>query len=113
MAIQNRPTDLPNLTNNHTNLSPVNSNSAWNSDSWADGEFEPIEEPILGNIHIFLTNCRIKYVICLIESNVLILGNTKLDEARRKREEKKIQRQRELEARRVARGPLKLGAKKL
>lgn len=41
------------------------------------------------------------------------LGNTKLDEARRKREEKKIQRQRELEARRVARGPLKLGAKKL
>lgn len=40
-------------------------------------------------------------------------GNSKLDEARRKREEKKIQRQRELEARRVARGPLKLGAKKL
>lgn len=40
-------------------------------------------------------------------------GNAKLDEARRKREEKKVQRQRELEARRVARGPLKLGAKKL
>lgn len=40
-------------------------------------------------------------------------GTSKLDEARRKREEKKIQRQRELEARRVARGPLKLGAKKL
>lgn len=41
------------------------------------------------------------------------IGNSKLDEARRKREEKKIQRQRELEARRNARGPLKLGAKKL
>lgn len=47
-VLQRRPTDLPNLTTNHTNLSPVNSNSAWNSDSWADGEFEPIEEPILG-----------------------------------------------------------------
>lgn len=41
------------------------------------------------------------------------IGNSRLDEARRKREEKKVQRQRELEARRVARGPLKLGAKKL
>lgn len=50
-------------------------------------------------------------------------GNSKLDEARRKREEKKMQRQRELEARRAARsaggpgapssGPMKLGAKKI
>lgn len=40
-------------------------------------------------------------------------GNPKLDEARRKREEKKIQRQRDLEVKRAARGPLKLGAKKL
>lgn len=47
-----RPNDLPNLISNHTTamVSPVNSNSnAWNSDSWADGEFEPLEEPILGN----------------------------------------------------------------
>jgi SCY1-like protein 1 len=45
-----------------------------------------------------------------------ILANIKFDEARRKREEKKLQRQRELEARRAARGgPMKLGmgAKKL
>lgn len=41
------------------------------------------------------------------------LGNAKMDEARRKREEKKVQRQRELESRRAARGPLKLGAKKI
>lgn len=52
-----------------------------------------------------------------------ITGTSKLDEARRKREEKKMQRQRELEARRAARvaggtggpssGPMKLGAKKI
>lgn len=43
-------------------------------------------------------------------------ANSKFDEARRKREEKKMQRQREMEARRAARaGPMKLGmgAKKL
>ncbi|XP_073816904.1 N-terminal kinase-like protein yata isoform X2 [Musca autumnalis] len=72
----------------HMNNS-TNSNANWNSDSWADGEFEPIDEPLT--------------------------GNPKLDEARRKREEKKLQRQRELEARRAQRnsGPMKLGAKKL
>lgn len=44
----------------------------------------------------------------------MITGTTKFDEARRKREEKKLQRQRELEARRAARvGPMKIGAKKL
>lgn len=45
-----------------------------------------------------------------------ITANSKFDEARRKREEKKLQRQREMEARRAARaGPMKLGmgAKKL
>lgn len=42
-----------------------------------------------------------------------LAGNAKMDEARRKREEKKVQRQRELESRRAARGPLKLGAKKI
>lgn len=36
-----------------------------------------------------------------------------MDDSKRKREEKRIQRQRELEARRTARGPMKLGAKKL
>lgn len=48
-------------------------------------------------------------------SDILTVGNSKLDEARRKREEKKLQRQRELESRRAQRatGPLKLGAKKL
>lgn len=43
-------------------------------------------------------------------------ANSKFDDARRKREEKKLQRQREMEARRAARaGPMKLGvgAKKL
>lgn len=43
-------------------------------------------------------------------------ANAKFDDARRKREDKKLQRQREMEARRAARsGPMKLGmgAKKL
>ncbi|XP_004523319.1 N-terminal kinase-like protein isoform X1 [Ceratitis capitata] len=101
-----RPKELSNLTitqmttttaviTNCNNVSPphinnsTNSNANWNSDSWADGEFEPVDEQLT--------------------------GNTKLDEARRKREEKKLQRQRELEARRAQRssGPMKLGAKKL
>lgn len=45
----------------------------------------------------------------------MFAGNAKLDEARRKRDEKKQLRQRELEQRRAARvgGPLKLGAKKI
>ncbi|BFF91362.1 N-terminal kinase-like protein [Drosophila madeirensis] len=100
-----RPKELPNLSSSNTsptsatancnNISPPSShlnnstsNANWNSDSWADGEFETLDEPGMGN---------------------------KMDEARRKREEKKLQRQRELEARRAQRatGPLKLGAKKL
>ncbi|KAH8312328.1 hypothetical protein KR044_010226 [Drosophila immigrans] len=104
-----RPKELANLSSSATtspttpgaltncnNISPPSShlnnsmhNANWNSDSWADGEFEPFDDP--GS------------------------GNSKLEDARRKREEKKLQRQRELEARRAQRatGPLKLGAKKL
>ncbi|XP_055324339.1 N-terminal kinase-like protein isoform X2 [Sitodiplosis mosellana] len=42
----NRPTDLPSLSSNHIMTSPTNSNSnaVWNTDSWADGEFEPLDE---------------------------------------------------------------------
>ncbi|XP_069962249.1 N-terminal kinase-like protein isoform X1 [Bactrocera oleae] len=104
-ALDMRPKDISNIAitqtttttvfSNCNNISPphinnsTNSNANWNSDSWADGEFEPVDEQLT--------------------------GNTKLDEARRKREEKKLQRQRELEARRAQRtsGPMKLGAKKL
>lgn len=43
----NRPNDLPSLSSNHIITSPTNSNSnstaVWNTDSWADGDFEPIE----------------------------------------------------------------------
>lgn len=51
-----RPNDLPNLISNHTTAtSPMtlnsNSNAVWNSDSWADGEFEPLEEPTSGKFH--------------------------------------------------------------
>lgn len=47
-----RPTNLPNLITNHNNinnLSPESTtfNSNWNNDSWADGEFEPIDEVAL------------------------------------------------------------------
>ncbi|XP_070491007.1 N-terminal kinase-like protein isoform X2 [Chironomus tepperi] len=89
------------VCNNNTvnNISPIknngdgdinsSANSNWDNygTAWNDDEFEPIEET--GT------------------------GTSKFDEARRKREEKKIQRQRELEARRATRGPMKLGAKKL
>lgn len=105
-----RPNDLPNLYTNHTSaaVSPVNSN-AWNSDSWADGEFEPLEETTsLGEYHSKFSRSSPIHLRFSLRP-----GNSKLDEAKRKREEKKNQRQRELEARRVARGPLKLGAKKL
>lgn len=50
-----RPNDLPNLITNHTTAtSPMNlnsnSNAVWNSDSWAEGEFEPLEESHSGNL---------------------------------------------------------------
>lgn len=56
---------------------------------WEDGEFEPIEENADEN------------------------NASKMDEMRRKREERKLQRQREMEARRSARGqgPMKLATK--
>lgn len=108
----NRSSHSP--SSNHIITSPTNTNSnaVWNTDSWADGEFEPIE-PNSGN-PISHTHTQIRDSCSDLTLALLLLpGNSKLDEARRKREEKKIQRQRELEARRVARGPLKLGAKKL
>lgn len=61
--------------------------------NWNDTEFEPLEENPGGN-------------------------NSKLEEAKKKREERKLMRQKELEARRANRalsgsGPMKLGAKKI
>lgn len=52
----NIPIDYQNLSSNHILTSPTNSNSnaVWNTDSWADGEFEPLEEPASGtkcNLH--------------------------------------------------------------
>ncbi|XP_053678408.1 N-terminal kinase-like protein isoform X2 [Anopheles nili] len=88
--------NMNNLLNSGTN-SGSNQLTSWNNggspgDGWGDGDFEPLDEPST--------------------------GNAKMDEARRKREEKKMQRQRELEAKRAARtgpggGPMKLGAKKI
>lgn len=58
--------------------------------NWEDTEFEPIEESAGG------------------------AAGSKLEEARKKREERKLQRQKELEARRANKsGPMKLGAKKV
>ncbi|XP_063831446.1 N-terminal kinase-like protein isoform X2 [Ostrinia nubilalis] len=64
-------------------------NSGDSLGGWEDGEFEPIEENVDEN------------------------NASKMDEMRRKREERKLQRQREMEARRSARaqGPMKLGSK--
>ncbi|CAH0550341.1 unnamed protein product [Brassicogethes aeneus] len=63
------------------------------TNNWDDNDFEPLEENPGGGT------------------------NPKLEEARKKREERKLMRQKELEARRASRGPasgpMKLGAKKL
>lgn len=60
----NRPSDLPSLSSNHIITSPTNSNSnstaVWNTDSWADGEFEPIESnagDCQMHIEIFMFGC--------------------------------------------------------
>ncbi|EFA06008.2 N-terminal kinase-like protein [Tribolium castaneum] len=61
------------------------------ANNWGDSEFEPLEEQPSTT-------------------------NPKLEEAKKKREERKLMRQKELEARRASRttgGPMKLGAKKL
>lgn len=52
----NRPIDLPNLSSNHIMTSPTNSNSnaVWNTDSWADGEFEPPDEANSGNSNKYI-----------------------------------------------------------
>lgn len=57
---------------------------------WDESEFEPLEETAGASV--------------------------KLEEAKKKREERKLMRQKELEARRTSRstgGPMKLGAKKM
>lgn len=40
------PKEVSTELNNHNNISPSsnNSNTNWNNDTWADGEFEPINE---------------------------------------------------------------------
>lgn len=68
-----------------------NSHARNRQPNWEDRDFEPLEEHPSS-------------------------GNPKLEEARKKREEKKLLRQKELEARRASRttgGPMKLGAKKM
>ncbi|XP_017769232.1 PREDICTED: N-terminal kinase-like protein [Nicrophorus vespilloides] len=78
----------------------VDTSHAWSSDGvsnrnkaqagWEDTEFEPLDEPSS--------------------------TNSKLEEAKKKREERKLMRQKELEARRATRqtgGPMKLGSKKI
>ncbi|XP_048486188.1 N-terminal kinase-like protein isoform X2 [Plutella xylostella] len=68
---------------------PSHQNSNDSLGGWEDTEFQPIEEVVDGN------------------------NASKMEEMRKKREERKLQRQREMEARRNARGqgPMKLGTK--
>ncbi|CAH1112214.1 unnamed protein product [Psylliodes chrysocephalus] len=80
-------------TNSTWSQSHINHRHNQSGHNWDDPEFEPLEE-----------NPG--------------LTNPKLEEARKKREERKLMRQKELEARRSSRtsttgGPMKLGAKKL
>lgn len=87
------PTDttpiLPDLKKETPKKSP-NKQPASNQDGWDKTDFEPLEE-----------NPG---------------SNSRLEEARKKREERKLMRQKELEARRASKslgGPMKLGSKKL
>lgn len=65
----NRPKDLPSLSSNHIITSPTNSNSnaVWNTDSWADGDFEPLEEHSgEGKYSIkFVMFIQLIYVFCI------------------------------------------------
>lgn len=90
--------------------SSSNSNSNWDNygTSWNDDEFEPIEDGNGRKLKVYTINRSFSIVFFLPFLNYK--ATSKFDEARRKREEKKLQRQREMEARRAARGgPMKLG----
>lgn len=81
-----RPKELPNLSSSNTsptsatancnNISPPSShlnnsthNANWNSDSWADGEFEPLDESGFGE---FLTlTCLLPYQISLLATHLV------------------------------------------
>lgn len=67
-------TNVGSLLNNCNNLSPISdeqqfqehhinntTNANWNSDSWADGEFEPIEELLTGIFCYFFVFCLCSY----------------------------------------------------
>lgn len=79
---------LPNPQSSHWNeTSALNHRQ---NTGWDDTEFEPVEESPG--------------------------ANSKLEEARKKREERKLLRQKEMEARRAGKatgGPMKLGSKKI
>uniref|UniRef100_A0A182Q1K3 N-terminal kinase-like protein n=1 Tax=Anopheles farauti TaxID=69004 RepID=A0A182Q1K3_9DIPT len=93
MIVLKNMNNILNSTSSNSNQLTGWSNGGDAGGGWGDDDFEPLDEPNT--------------------------GSAKIDEARRKREEKKMQRQRELEAKRAARaggaggGPMKLGAKKI
>lgn len=88
------PSDTVPIISSESKISPAKSPSHINRNphtNWDDRDFEPLDEHPASN-------------------------NPKLEEARKKREERKLMRQKELEARRASRtagGPMKLGAKKM
>lgn len=85
------PSDTAPILPNQQKNSNVTQSQSRSQNAWEDSEFEPIEETFGSN-------------------------NSKLEEARKKREERKLMRQKELEARKASRavgGPMKLGAKRL
>lgn len=83
------PSEEPWSPNDTSSIIPEHSSTTISPNNWGDGEFEPVEEQST---------------------------NQKLEEAKKKREERKLMRQKEMEARRASRGtvgPMKLGAKKM
>lgn len=92
-----------------------------NSDAWSPGDAEPIlpDQPASLWTEGGITNRKVNAGWDDTEFEPLEETpniNPKLEEAKKKREERKLMRQKELEARRAGRntgGPMKLGAKKI
>lgn len=83
------PSDNTHDTSHNWSSDGVSNRNKANQNAWEDSEFEPLDDQVI---------------------------NPKLEEAKKKREERKLMRQKELEARRASRpatgGPMKLGSKK-
>lgn len=91
---------------------------------WEDSEFQslediqPLEQPSISDLIYKHTN-EFRFIIVIIENNFFLhhvgvpSGNNKYEEAKRKREERKLARQRQMEAKRAVKLRANPAAKKI